>query len=172
MEHQTNPDHYEGQLSAEASEQRSRQEERLEKLYADAREEKNPILRQKIINRADVLERNLSLQGANPKKVPFAELKEHVQAPHDTDALVNKYRKRIKNRATAIRSYCIICMGGEIASIRLCTSLTCPLHPFRMGKDPFRGFDLPKFEMPEIEDEDDAGEFEEGDDGSDADATA
>lgn len=169
--HKSEPEHYEGQLSEEASQSRAMLEERLASLYADARNESNPILRQKIHNRADELEQQLALQGANPKKVPFAELKEHVQAPLDSDPLVNKYKKRIKNRATAMRAFCIGCMGGDVAGVRVCTSLTCPLHPFRMGKDPFRGFEMPKPVEVEIEDEDGADEFEEGDDGSDADAT-
>ena len=43
--------------------------------------------------------------------------------------------------------------------------MTCPLYSFRMEKNPFHGFDIPKVEEPVIEDDDEAiGEFEEGDD--------
>jgi hypothetical protein len=113
----------------------------------------------------------LDLQGANPKKVPFDILKEHVSSPspHHDDVEV-KYKKRIKNRATAIRAFCVACQG-EVAGVRTCPSVTCPLHPFRMGKDPLRGYEMPPAEEILIEDEDElVGEFEEGDDGSDEDA--
>lgn len=174
-EHKTEPDFYESPLSESASQQRADLERQLERVYAEARHEYNSVLRAKIMRRADAIEAQLSLQGANPKKVPFDTLKEHVQGPNGQDAVVNKYRSRIKNRATAIRAYCVWCMGGELVGVRLCPSVTCPLHPFRMGGDPFRGFDIPKFEMPEldveVDEEEDAGEFEEGDDGSDTDAT-
>lgn len=168
--HQTQPEFYDRELSVEASEQRRAIEEKLEKLYADANSEDNPIKRVKILKRADVLEAQLMLHGANPKKVPLDTLKEHVRHPVDSDAVVNKYKSKIKNRATAIRAMCIQCMGGSLAGVRNCPSVTCTLHPFRMGKDPLRGYDIPKVEEPEIEeDENDAGEFEEGDEGSEAD---
>lgn len=174
MSHTTKPDYYESQLSESASQQREVLEERVAYLYENANKLDNAVLRTKAMRRIDPLETSLSLQGANPKKVPFSILKEHVQSPTSTDPMENKYMARVKNRATAIRAYCVMCMGGDIAGIRLCASLTCPLHPFRNGGDPFRGFELPKFEMPELpeDEEDDNDEFEEGDDGSDADATS
>lgn len=170
-EHESEPEYYEGsKLSQEASRHRSQVEAKLESLYAESRNETNFVLRAKLMVRADILEVQLSLQGANPKKVPFEMLKEHIHGRYDDDAAVNNYRGRIKNRATAIRAYCVGCMGGDVAGVRYCESLTCPLHPFRMGRDPFRGFDIPKLELPDFEEDDDTGEFEEGDDGSDADA--
>lgn len=170
--HESEPEHYQSPLSQEASQHRANLEAKLASVYEKANAETNSVLRVKIIREADRIEASLDLQGANPKKVPFAQLKEHVQSASDDDPIVNKYRARIKNRATGIRAYCMTCMGGEAVSIRLCASLTCPLHPFRMGGDPFRGYELPKPVEVEIEDEDDTEDFEEGDDGSDADATA
>lgn len=36
----------------------------------------------------------------------------------------------------AIRRRCIDCSGGKLAEVRACKFDTCPLHPFRMGKNP------------------------------------
>jgi hypothetical protein len=39
----------------------------------------------------------------------------------------------------AIREKCIDCSGGSLAEVRNCShQSTCPLHPFRMGKNPNR----------------------------------
>lgn len=38
----------------------------------------------------------------------------------------------------AIRAACIECCGTQISEVRLCTVTSCPLHPFRMGKNPYR----------------------------------
>jgi hypothetical protein len=49
-----------------------------------------------------------------------------------------RYRNRIKNRATAITAMCIVCQGGR-KGVAECTAIECPLWPFRLGGDPFRG---------------------------------
>lgn len=36
----------------------------------------------------------------------------------------------------AIRRRCIDCSGGSLAEVRLCKCEACPLHPFRLGKNP------------------------------------
>jgi hypothetical protein len=36
----------------------------------------------------------------------------------------------------AIRRRCIDCSGGSLAEVRACRCDTCPLHPFRLGKNP------------------------------------
>lgn len=38
----------------------------------------------------------------------------------------------------AIRAYCIDCCGGQIAEVRKCVSMACPLWPMRMGNYPVR----------------------------------
>lgn len=38
----------------------------------------------------------------------------------------------------AIREKCIDCVCGQIKEVKLCESETCPLWPFRMGKNPYR----------------------------------
>ena len=42
-----------------------------------------------------------------------------------------------KSAAKAIREFCISCMGGSRAEVARCTSVACPLWPFRFGKSPF-----------------------------------
>ncbi len=36
----------------------------------------------------------------------------------------------------AIRAHCLDCSGGSRAEVRLCVIPDCPLHPFRMGRNP------------------------------------
>ena len=38
----------------------------------------------------------------------------------------------------ALRLRCIDCSGDSAAEVRLCTAVTCPAWPFRMGKSPWR----------------------------------
>ena len=38
----------------------------------------------------------------------------------------------------AIRAKCIDCCGGSVADVRECHITRCALHPFRMGRNPFR----------------------------------
>ena len=43
----------------------------------------------------------------------------------------------MKNPVKAIHAFCVDCMGGHESYIKTCTTETCPLHPFRMGKNPY-----------------------------------
>lgn len=38
----------------------------------------------------------------------------------------------------AIRKYCLSCCLEQPIEVKLCPDDTCPLHPFRMGKNPYR----------------------------------
>ena len=38
------------------------------------------------------------------------------------------------SRATAMRCFCIECLGGQIKEIVKCTDLHCPLYPYRSGR--------------------------------------
>ena len=42
------------------------------------------------------------------------------------------------NPVKAIREKCLDCCCGSIIEIKECAVETCPIHPFRMGKNPFR----------------------------------
>jgi hypothetical protein len=156
---------------AESQQQRGTLDRKLKSLYA-SRNELTGIKRLKVQQSIDRLEQTLSWQGANPKQLDVIDLRNHIRQAPQADALEAKYQGRIKNRATGIRAYCVQCQGGDTSGVRSCPSITCPLHPFRMGTDPLRGFDIPKAAPIEVPDEDgeDAALFEEGDD-NDADAT-
>ena len=38
----------------------------------------------------------------------------------------------------AIRAKCIDCCAGSVAEVRVCTALSCPSWPYRMGSNPWR----------------------------------
>lgn len=42
-----------------------------------------------------------------------------------------------KSPAKAIRAYCLQCCLESAMEVKLCTAESCPLHPFRFGKNPF-----------------------------------
>jgi hypothetical protein len=158
-------------LTAESSELRAGFEKELDDAYV-ALHDLTGVKRLKHLKAIDRLEQKLAWQGANPKVVPFEELRDHIRHPAGLDAIEDKYQARIGNRATAIRAYCVQCQGGSVVGVKECASATCPLHPFRTGSDPLRGYELPKAAPVEIPDEDiDDTLFEEGDDADDKDAT-
>lgn len=51
--------------------------------------------------------------------------------------IIQNYLAKATTPKNAIRAMCVNCMGGYVAEIARCTSKGCPLHPFRMGKNPF-----------------------------------
>lgn len=44
----------------------------------------------------------------------------------------------ITNPVKAIRAKCLDCVCNQPKEVQLCPSEDCPLHPFRMGKNPYR----------------------------------
>lgn len=100
------------------------------------------------------MQRKLDWQGADPRELDFDELKEAIHEPTGDDTVEDTYRSRIRNQSTAIRAYCVVCQGGSVAGIKECPATTCVLFPFRMGKDPLRGFELPKVNEEALSDED------------------
>lgn len=42
----------------------------------------------------------------------------------------------------AIRAYCLECCCNQTAEVKACEIRTCPLHPFRAGKNPYRQYNL------------------------------
>lgn len=42
------------------------------------------------------------------------------------------------NPVKAIREKCLDCCCGSTVEIKECTVETCPIYPFRFGKNPFR----------------------------------
>ncbi len=43
-----------------------------------------------------------------------------------------------RNPMKVIRAMCLDCMAEQPSMVRKCTSVGCPLWPYRMGKNPFR----------------------------------
>lgn len=46
--------------------------------------------------------------------------------------------QRITSPLKAIRQKCLDCVWGNATEVRLCPSESCPLFPFRFGKNPFK----------------------------------
>jgi hypothetical protein len=60
----------------------------------------------------------------------------------------------------AIRAKCLDCMAGQRKEVSLCTTKTCSLFPYRMGKRP-RLFDDVEVDIEEEEDEEEDLDEEE-----------
>jgi len=45
---------------------------------------------------------------------------------------------KIPSPVKVIRAKCKECTGGGLKAIRLCEIIDCPLHPYRMGRNPNR----------------------------------
>lgn len=50
--------------------------------------------------------------------------------------------KQITSPLKAIRAKCLDCCCDQTTEVKLCPASTCPLHPFRFGKNPFRKREL------------------------------
>ena len=46
--------------------------------------------------------------------------------------------KKLTNPVKAIRAFCLECCGFSANEVKLCPSVKCKLHPFRLGKNPYR----------------------------------
>ena len=44
----------------------------------------------------------------------------------------------LKSPIKAIRAKCLDCCCDQKDEVKLCPATTCPLYPFRLGKNPFR----------------------------------
>ena len=57
-----------------------------------------------------------------------------------------------KNRSLkeAVRLKCIDCSAFQYSEVRDCKITTCPLHPFRLGKNQFRKRELTEEQRKEI----------------------
>lgn len=55
---------------------------------------------------------------------------------------LNEAVKENTSTMRAIRLKCMDCSAYQLNEINECNIVTCPLHPFRMGKNPFRKREL------------------------------
>lgn len=69
-----------------------------------------------------------------------AEMPAGADAPLDDDEDEGDDDGTGKKRSPlkAIRQKCLDCSGGSWHEVSLCWAETCPLYPFRFGKNPFR----------------------------------
>ena len=44
----------------------------------------------------------------------------------------------LKSPIKAIRAKCLDCCCDQKEEVKMCPATTCPLYPFRLGKNPFR----------------------------------
>lgn len=51
--------------------------------------------------------------------------------------MANIIEEYIPSPLKAIRANCLQCVGGSSNEVKLCTSKTCYLYPFRFGKNPY-----------------------------------
>ena len=54
-----------------------------------------------------------------------------------TARVIARFKAGATNRRSAIRAFCVECMGGAIQEVGRCQSTDCSLYPFRMGENPF-----------------------------------
>jgi|TARA_Y100000310_G_scaffold88415_1_gene85379 hypothetical protein len=83
--------------------------------------------------------------GKDPEELPRDLLEKALNTPrNDGYGFEIRYRSAITKETgrgvtnSAIRAFCMDCLGYSPDDIRDCTSLTCVLWPFRMGTNPFR----------------------------------
>lgn len=74
----------------------------------------------------------------NPKQIPLGDLLTLVRKPQNNETVDKVYRNRIRSRQTAIRAFCVLCIGGSPKAVRMCVKVDCPLWLFRLGSNPFR----------------------------------
>jgi hypothetical protein len=49
----------------------------------------------------------------------------------------SRYVKQREPILRVIRRKCLDCSAGQPSEVRLCPVTACPLHPYRMGENPF-----------------------------------
>jgi hypothetical protein len=78
--------------------------------------------------------------GKDPAEVPRGDL-DVILGLHNDGAEPEEieYKERVKNPVSAVRAFCVQCMGGSVAYVTDCTAVTCMLWPFRMGHNAFYG---------------------------------
>lgn len=64
-------------------------------------------------------------------------MNEDIGYEHESLVTVARYRDKVKNPITAIRAKCVDCCCGSLKEVAECGVTGCPLHPFRMGVNPF-----------------------------------
>jgi len=75
-----------------------------------------------------------------PNEMRVQDLLANVRMTYPTaDNVEITYRNRIRSPLTGIRAFCVQCKYFRPGEVRKCQEMSCPLWPFRMGRNRFRG---------------------------------
>jgi hypothetical protein len=75
--------------------------------------------------------------GRNPTPKMIAELGERLVYPLEDERAAADFHGS-STGLKAIKRYCLDCSGNSRSEVRACRNFGCPLHPFRLGKNPNR----------------------------------
>jgi hypothetical protein len=84
--------------------------------------------------RTAIRERCLNCTGWSSKAVEECDNDKWQQPCPLHPFRLGKGKQDAKDRARATRDYCLWCMNGQTLEISKCTTLTCPLFPFRKAR--------------------------------------
>jgi hypothetical protein len=82
--------------------------------------------------------------SSKPQPICSGEESLTPQQRRDLERIRDAKRKarETRRRSDAVKAHCLECVGGKWKDLRECSSPSCPLKPFRMGrKDPDADFD-------------------------------
>ena len=61
-----------------------------------------------------------------------------LELTNQNASVTGEEEKLVTNPVKAIRKHCLECCGGNQNEVKLCPAEACVLHPFRLGKNPYR----------------------------------
>ena len=67
----------------------------------------------------------------------FALAMEKISMKNTLDTNIHAEKHDKKTPVKEIRKYCLECCLEKPSEVRICAAKSCPLWPFRMGKNPF-----------------------------------
>lgn len=71
----------------------------------------------------------------------------------DYKKIIQEYTEKAgDSRTRGIRAFCVVCCNGQVAEVRRCPTVSCPLHGFRMGRKPSAQL---KFDAKDMANDDD-----------------
>lgn len=116
--------------------------EKLEEERESLSQEQNPKNITKIVTLSKSAERlgnMVQYLGEDPKTIDANVLLDMLRNPTSQDRKILAARENIRSPLTAIRAFCIECVGGSKKDVRMCTSTWCSLWPFRFGRNSLLG---------------------------------
>ncbi len=87
-----------------------------------------------INRRKAVREKCLNCTAWSPGAVSFCDPSKYQQPCPLHPFRSGQGKQDAKDRGIAIRNYCLWCMNDQPGEVRLCSSKTCPLFPYRQYK--------------------------------------